>query len=517
MNRAAALHSLKTESFDLLIIGGGATGAGIALDAAHRGLKTALVERGDFASGTSSKSTKLLHGGVRYLEKAVFNLDLKQYHLVKEALKERALIFKNAPHLAKPLELIIPLYHLWEVPYYLAGIKFYDFVAASSTLPKSSFVSRKELIQKMPTIKQEGLVGGISYFDGQFNDARLNITLILSAVKKGAIALGYAEVTGLGKNSVRMSDHIGGEAFEIRAKTIINAAGPFVDAVRRMDDPKAAPLIAPSSGTHILIDSSHMPGQRGLVVPRTKDGRIIFILPWEKSLLVGTTDTPQFSTDDVDYLLSYASGYLNTPLQASSIKSVWSGFRPLVKDFSGSKTENMVRDHFIEVSKSGLVTLTGGKWTTYRKMGQDVMQHLYHSPSSTENLPLVGAAGYSEDLPNKLMEEFGIAEAAAHHLASSYGGKAKELLEVDRSLNVPLVENHPLLKSEVVWALREEMAEKPMDILARRTSLAMLDAKAAEIALPEVIKIMGDHFGWSEERASKETTDALKELQQLIP
>lgn len=502
MSRAATLQSFKTESFDVLIIGGGATGAGIALDAAHRGLKTALVERFDFASGTSSKSTKLLHGGVRYLEKAFYNLDLKQFQLVKDALKERSLIFQNAPHIAKPLELIIPLYQLWEVPYYWAGIKFYDWVAKSSSLPKSSYISREEVIQKIPFIKTEGLVGGISYFDGQFNDARLNISLILTATKAGAKALNYAEVTALKKRSARVVDHIGGGSFEINAKTIINAAGPYVDAIRLMDNPLAVPLIAPSSGTHILIDASLMPTKSGLLVPKTKDGRVIFILPWEGSLLIGTTDTPEFSQEDIPYLLTYANQYLNIDLQVSSIKSMWSGMRPLVKD-SSAKTENIVRDHLIETSPSGLITIAGGKWTTYRKMAEDIMQLVSPSSSSTENLPLIGAEDYSESLPNELMQQFDISSETARHLASSYGGRAKDLLEKRIT--------------EIEWAITEEMAVKPMDFLARRTSLALLDAHAAEKALPDVIKVMQSHFNWTDEKASQESIEALNQLSRLLP
>lgn len=517
MSRSDTLHSLKTDPFDVLIIGGGATGAGIALDAAHRGLKTALVERGDFASGTSSKSTKLLHGGVRYLEKAVYNLDFKQYLLVKDALKERSLIFQNAPHLAKPLELIIPLYRFWEIPYYLAGIKFYDRVAASSTLPKSSFISRKKLIEKVPNIKTEGLKGGICYFDGQFNDARLNISLILSAIKEGAKALNYVEVVALGKKFATVIDRLTNATFEISAKTIINASGPFVDEVRKMDNPLSMPLIAPSSGTHILIDASCMPSKSGLLIPKTKDGRVVFILPWEGSLLVGTTDTPHPSDQDVGYLLSYVNQYLNVDLTKASVKSVWSGMRPLVKDFSSNKTENMARDHFIEVSESGLVTITGGKWTTYRKMAEDVMQLIFPSSSSTENLPLMGAFGYSSSLPSELMNEFGLNENEASHLSSFYGQEAKKLLKIDKNLNIPLVSGHPILKSEVMWALTNEMAENPMDILARRTSLALLDAKAAEKTLPEIVKIMEIHFGWTFEKSTQEHAETLSQLRLMSP
>lgn len=513
--RAKTLESLKSEPFDLLVIGGGATGAGVALDAANRGLKTALVERFDFASGTSSKSTKLLHGGVRYLEKAFYNLDLKQFQLVKDALKERALIFQNAPHLAKPLELIIPLYHFWEVPYYWAGIKFYDWIASRSTLPKSAYISREKIIQKIPTIQTKGLVGGISYFDGQFNDARLNISLILSAVEAGATALNYAEVIDLGKTA-RIFDHIDQKTFDIHAKTIINATGAFVDAVRSMDNPQSIPLIVPSSGTHILIDSSHMPGKSGLVIPKTKDGRIIFMLPWEGSLLVGTTDTPQPAKEDVEYLLSYAAQYLNVTLHPSSIQSMWSGLRPLVKDFSSITTENMVRDHFIEVSPSGLITITGGKWTTYRKMAEDVMQLVFPSSASTENLLLVGASGYTSSFSSALIREFNISEEIGEHLSSSYGTKAKELLEIEKTLNIPLVKGHPILKSEVVWALAKEMAQKPIDILARRTNLAFLDARAAEKALPEVVKIMQTHLGWTAKNASQEEADALNQIRRLL-
>lgn len=534
VSREAMQAQLKSQNFDILVIGGGAIGAGTALDAANRGLKVALVERFDFGSGTSSKSTKLVHGGVRYLEKAVFNLDAQQYHLVTEALEERGHLFHIAPHLVNPIEIITPIYSWWEVPYYWFGLKLYDWVAGSASLHTSEYVLPSTVIERIPNIRAEGMKGGVAYYDGQFNDTRLNMSLILSSVSLGAKVLNYTEVVQLLRNpengqiiGVSVLDKISNDRFDIYAKVVINATGPYVDAIRRMDDPTASPIIRASSGTHLVLDKNLMPSNAGLLVPKTKDGRVIFMLPWEENVLVGTTDNDVEISDrlypdekDITYLLSYVSEYLNVVLKPSDVRSAWTGIRPLVQNPNAKDTANVVRDHFIEITPSGLLTITGGKWTTFRKMAEDVVNKASqrlgtdNNRASTTQLCVIGAKGYHSALSEELASEYGVSLDIAEHLASSYGGIAKDILTLGKlkSLNTKLVENHPVILAEIEWALSEEMVQKPMDILARRTRLATLDARAAKNALPKVIEMMKEYFGWTALKAAEEEHEALKDL-----
>lgn len=538
-SRNVIQEKLKNEQFDLLIIGGGATGAGAALDAANRGFKVALIERFDFASGTSSKSTKLLHGGVRYLEKAVFNFDKQQYDLVIEGLTERENLFQIAPHLAKPIEIITPIYSWWEVPYYWVGLKVYDWIAGSTRMPGSGYFLPSTLVEKVPQIRTEGLTGGVVYYDGQFNDTRLNITLIQSALALDATALNYVEVTDLifdeNKSQIigaTVHDKISDDHFEIKAKVVINATGPYVDAIRKMDDPKAVPVIMASSGTHIVLDKSLMPGNAGLLVPKTKDGRVIFMLPWEGNVLVGTTDNPAVLSDhpepteeDLLYLLSYVEEYLDVSLEPSAVKSVWTGLRPLVKSPNAKDTASLVRDHFIEQTPSGLISITGGKWTTFRRMAEDVVNTAAKQlgkedgVASTTQLRLIGSKGYYSGLSNALKDQFGISQESAEHLVSSYGSIAYNVLERGNAklLNTQLTEEHPMLWSEVLWALEEEMAQKPMDILVRRTRLGTLDADAAKRVLPKIAAMMQAHLEWDSARTAKEVEEAMAELNGMTP
>lgn len=537
MNRDAMRQKLKTEQYDVLIIGGGATGAGAALDAANRGLKVALIERFDFASGTSSKSTKLLHGGVRYLEKAVFNLDKQQYDLVMEGLMERETLFQIAPHLTRPIEIITPIYTLWEIPYYWMGLKAYDWIASSTTLPKSGYLSPSQISEKIPQIHTDGLTGGVVYYDGQFNDTRFNITVIKSAMALNAVVFNYAEVDSLKYNEngkisgATIHDKIAGEKFDINALVVINATGPYADSIRKMDDPQITPIIMASSGTHIILDKKLMPVHAGLLIPKTKDGRVIFMLPWEQNVLVGTTDNPAVVSDhpnptkeDVQYLLSYVKEYLDIQVEPSDVRSVWTGIRPLVQSPSAKDTASLVRDHFIEESASGLITITGGKWTTFRRMAEDVVNKATEklkkgSDASTTQLRLIGCKGYYPSLPSGLVDQFGITNEIAEYLVSSYGSVAQNILEKgkSKSLNILLAEGHPMLLAEVQWALEEEMVQKPMDILARRTRLATLDVHAAKAALPKVTEMMRAYFGWTQERALQEMDEALSELNYMTP
>lgn len=535
--RNSNINRLKNEDFDVLIIGGGATGAGAALNAANRGLKIGLVERGDFASGTSSKSTKLVHGGVRYLEKAVFNLDRQQYNLVKEALFERSQLFKIAPHLVKTLEIITPIYNWWEVPYYWFGLKLYDWVAGEARLHKSEYILPSTLIEKVPHIRKEGLWGGIAYQDGQFDDARYNINLILTAAKLHVPVLNYAEVMKLIHSKDRhligatIKDTIGGEFFDVYAKVIINATGPYVDAIRKMDIPDVDPIIAASSGTHLLLEGDVIASSSGILVPKTQDGRVIFILPWKGGTLIGTTDHPTELTDqplpyqnDIDYLLFYAGQYLDLEISKNSVKSVWTGIRPLINSKKDDMTSNIIREHYIEKSSSGLLTITGGKWTTYRKMAEEILnlavQQLTPSFFVDKNLmqQLVGAEGYTPLLSRELEKKFGISPDVAEHLVSSYGGLATEILSRGQAENInkTLVDQHPMIWAEVHWILTHEMVQKPMDILSRRMRLATLDAKAAKSVLPMLIITMQQHFGWTDEIASQMRVEADVQLDKML-
>lgn len=533
-SRQEIIQKLKTEPFDILIIGGGATGAGIALDAANRGYKVALVERFDFGSGTSSKSTKLAHGGVRYLEKAFLEADLQQYDLVKEALTERENLFKIAPHLVKPIEIVIPLYQWWQVPYYWMGLKVYDWIAGSSNILSSEYISPSTVAHKIPLIRNAELTGGLTYYDGQFNDTRLDMSLILSSIALGAYPINYVRMVDFLRDpstnqilGAKVHDEISQDNFEIYAKQVVNATGPYVDAIRKMDNQQAVPLVAASSGTHLILDHDTLPLSSGLLIPKTADGRVLFMLPWEGHTLIGTTDQTMTLCDhpcpadgDVHYLLSYVNQYFDVSLTSQDVKAVWTGIRPLVKNPKKGNTESLVRDHFIEISPSGLLTITGGKWTTFRKMAEDAVDRLalVEKPpkehASTLSLRVIGVEGYSPSLSAALQQEFHLDTDVTEHLTADYGGRARELLQSGEasSSNRRLVSNHPILLSEIHWALKEEMSQKPMDILARRTRLAMLDAKAAEEALPQVIAVMKSYLGWTAVEAQQEEEAARQEL-----
>lgn len=526
MTREQILESLKQgQPFDLLVIGGGATGCGIAVDAASRGLKTALIEKNDFAEGTSSRSTKLVHGGVRYLEMAVKRLDRVQYNLVKDGLYERGVLLKNAPHLANRLPLVTPLYKWMDVPYIFAGLKLYDLLAGKMGIGHSSLISRKEALRRFPMLKAEGLKAGVLYYDGQFNDARMAVTLAVTAQKQGAVVANHLEVITLARkggrvSGVRVRDNIGGEEFTIDARGVINATGPFADRVRQMDDPAAAPILKASSGIHIVLDKRFAPPETGLMIPKTEDGRVLFILPWQGHTLIGTTDEPAEITDhpqprqaEIDYLLRHISRYFNLKVSESDIKSVWSGLRPLVFDPEAADTARLARDHIIQVSPSGLLTIAGGKWTTYRKMAQDAVDHAIRTygftPARgchTDHLPLVGAENFDPRGEYVLMRNYGLDADVARHLLCAYGDQATRVAELAKGgLGSRLHPGHPFIEAEVVYAVRHEFAERAADVLVRRTTLALLDKAAAQAAEPRVIELMAAELGWNQGQRQEET------------
>ncbi len=525
-DRQQTLSRLRPdEPYDLLVIGGGATGCGIALDAATRGLRVALAEKNDLGEGTSSRSTKLVHGGVRYLELAVKHLDRTQFHLVRDALYERGVLLRNAPHLCSRLPLVTPLYKWSQVPYIYAGLKIYDVLAGSMGIGHSSLLGRREALERFPMLKAEGLKAGVLYYDGQFNDARMVVALALTAREHGAVVANHLEAVDLLKEhgkvvGARLKDVFGGYEREVRARAVVNATGPFADRIRRLDEPSVETMLRASAGIHILLDKRFAPPHTGLLIPKTEDGRVLFVLPWEGHALVGTTDEPADLTEhprpkaeEIAYLLRHLGRYFDLHVTEDDIKASWSGLRPLVSDPKAADTAQLARDHVLEASPSGLLTIAGGKWTTYRKMALDVVNYVvrdrglaHAGPCRTERLPLVGAAAYEPDGDKVLAEAYGLDADVARHLHRSYGDQAPAVARLATGrLGERLHPDHPFLEAEVVYGIRNEMARRIMDVLARRIPLAQLDHRAAQTALPRVLALAAEELGWD---ASERKTEA---------
>lgn len=479
------------EIWDFIIIGGGATGAGCAVDAASRGFSVLLLERDDFGKGTSSRSTKLIHGGVRYLAQG-------DVFLVREALKEREILRKNAPHLVRGQPFIVPVYSLWEKFFYGAGLKIYNYLSGRYSFGKSRTLSKKKTLEKLPNVKSANLKGGIVYFDGQFDDARLLLNLLQTAVEQGAAVLNYAEVFGLSKTSgvvdgVRFQDAESGEIFTAKAKVVINAAGAFCDSVRKMSNEKSEKIIAPSQGVHLVFERKFLPSESALMIPKTSDGRVLFAIPWHGYLLIGTTDTPvekaepepQAFEKEIEFILETAKDYLDKPPEREDILSVFAGIRPLVKSRAAKNTAALSRDHTIEIDRANLLTITGGKWTTYRAMAEDAVDQaikiagLPEKKCVTKDLQI-----YSEDIEN-----------------------IKKLIKENPNFAEPLHKDFSYTKAEIVWAVREEMARTLEDVLARRTRALFLNAKAAVEIAPAAAEIMALELGknktWAAEQIQR--------------
>jgi glycerol-3-phosphate dehydrogenase len=500
MERESMIGALESHEgpWDLVIVGGGATGLGCAVDASSRGYRTLLLEQHDYAKGTSGRSTKLVHGGVRYLRQG-------NVSLVLEALKERGLLLQNAPHLVHDLPFVVPNYSWWEGPYYGIGLKMYDLLAGRSGFGRSKHLSKEETIERIPTIEPDGLDGGVIYYDGQFDDSRLAINMAQTAAEQGGILLNYVRVTGLLKNGdeiagVRATDEETGRQYDIAAKAVINATGAFSDAVRRMDDPSAKPMIVPSQGVHIVLDRSFLPGDTAIMVPKTDDGRVLFAIPWYDRVLVGTTDTPVETAlleplplaEEIRFLLRHTARYLTRDPGPEDILSTFAGIRPLVGVASeGEETAALSRDHTLHIAGSGLVTITGGKWTTYRKMAEDTIDQaalladLEDRDCVTKTLQL---HGYHQNT-----EPFG-------HLAP-YGSDAPELqalVREDARWAEPLHPDHGVIAGQVVWAARHEAARTVEDVLSRRTRVLLLDARASIDMAPAVARLLAEELGKDE-------------------
>jgi glycerol-3-phosphate dehydrogenase len=509
--RRKSFENLANNKFDIIVIGGGATGAGVALDAAQRGLKVALLECGDFSSGTSSRSTKLVHGGVRYLEQAVKGFDRKQFTLVTSALRERENLIKLAPHLVYKISLVTPLYSWLKIPYVLLGLKMYDWIAGKAGLGNSRYLSAKSVVERCPNINTRGLKGAVLFWDGQFDDARMNIELILSAKDEGAEVVNYCNVVELVKEEgktvgVKAKDILSGYSLIIKGSVVVNATGPFVDAVRRLDDPTAMPILQVSSGAHIVV--SGVKWNSGVLIPETKDGRVVFMLPWKGHLLVGTTDEkaavtfdPKATEEEIDYLLFYANKYLLKPLTRSDIRSAWSGLRPLVQGGTEfGSTAKLLRDHYLAISSSGVITITGGKWTTYRLMAHEVVDSAVKlgefstvALCCSDSLPLRGNKGLQALSAKSLSSEYcEVSEEVAQHLISTYGSRSKNVLEIARAEKsyALILDGWPYIEAEVAYCVRYEMVVTADDYLSRRTRLRFCNQDAAARVVKKVEKLI---------------------------
>jgi glycerol-3-phosphate dehydrogenase len=504
MNRAQNLEHLKQiQQWDVAIIGGGASGLGIAVDAANRGYKTILLEKRDFAKGTSSRSTKLVHGGVRYLQ----NGDIS---LVIEALRERGIMRKNAPHLVRDLSFVIPSYDWWSSPFYGIGLKVYDMMAGKLGLGPSTILSREETLSYLPNVNKEGLRGGVIYHDGQFDDARMAITLALTAHHEGATLLNYVEVTKLEKQNemltgLTIKDQLNGAEHLLKAKVIVNATGVFSDHIIRMDQPDAKPMIRPSQGVHLVIEKSFLQGNHAIMVPHTTDGRVLFAVPWNNKVVVGTTDTPVEDTleepmalkEEIDFILNNASTYMTKKPLLSDVKSVFTGLRPLAANKEGKKesTKEVSRHHKIIVSTSGLISVLGGKWTTYRKIAEDAVNTVQmvggfpERKCNTETLAVFGT-----DFKSDFSDPYHV-----------YGTESPKIKALNSKLyNNSLSDKIFISENQIVWAVQEEMAISLEDVLARRTRCLFLDAYETERIAPQVVEIMRKALKEKPQWAAKE-------------
>ncbi len=482
MNREETINQIRyrKEPFDIIIIGGGASGIGCAVDAASRGFSVLLLEQNDFGKGTSSRSTKLVHGGVRYLEQGNISL-------VREALKERGILRRNAPHLVEKQAFIVPCYSLWQKVYYGVGLKVYDWLSGKYSFGKSKKLSKEETLERLPNIKKDNLSGGIVYFDGQFDDARLLIDLAKTADENGAVLLNYSRVFGLTKNAenkingVEFEETELGELFSVKAKVVINATGAFTDEIRQLSNKKSKKIISQSQGIHLVFAQSFLGGEDAIMIPKTSDGRVLFAIPWNGQTVVGTTDTPIEKAEvepkpleeEIKFILEACKDYLAKVPKREDVLSTFVGIRPLVKSNDTDNTAELSRDHTIEINDANLLTLTGGKWTTYRNMAEDA----------------INKAIALADLPHRRCFTKNL------KINDSSSKKVAEIIEKDANSADYLHEEFSYQKAEVIYAVREEMARTIEDVLARRTRFLFLDAKVAIEVSKEIAEIMANEMG----------------------
>jgi glycerol-3-phosphate dehydrogenase len=507
MKREEQISSLESHAeslWDVIIVGGGATGAGIALDAASRGYKTLLLEQGDFSHGTSSRSTKLVHGGVRYLAQG----DLL---LVIEALRERGIMLKNAPHLTSDQQFIIPVYTWFDMLMYTVGLTFYDLLAGKLSLGRSYFIGRKRTMERLPNLNDDGLKGGVVYHDGQFDDARMTIGLIRKAVETGCTALNYFTVKSLTKNSegkvsgVKAVDLVTGKLYDIKSGTVINATGVFANDIIRMDEPQALPILRPSQGVHLVLDSSFLAGTSAIMIPKTSDGRVLFAIPWYGKVVAGTTDTPlnEISAEpkalekEISFILENAGKYFKKAPGRNDVLSVFAGLRPLASDPADPhSTKEISRRHKIIVSRSGLITITGGKWTTYRRMASETLDRAIREKLLQKRNCITETLLLDDCSSRYLLPHFKI--------YGRFSAEIEKLADGNPDLLKPVHPELPYTSAEIIWICRNEMVVKVEDVLARRTRALFLDSRASVEAAPAIARVMAGEFGydmkWQEEQ-----------------
>jgi glycerol-3-phosphate dehydrogenase len=536
MRRTDALVAVEGE-FDVCIIGGGATGAGCALDAQLRGLKTILVEANDFASATSSASTKLIHGGIRYLREAALHLDFGQIGVVKRALQERVYMLRNAPFLAGTMEFVIPCYSRWESAYFGAGVTVYDLLAGKANLLPSTRLTRDQALQLIPMLKSDGLVGAVTYSDGQFDDAGYNLALVRTFANLGGVALNHARVVAFERkpgqelHSAQIKDEILRRTFEIKARVFVNATGPASDVIRKMANPSATPRLKLSKGAHILLPLEQFGSSDPMLIPETSDGRVVFAIPWMGRLLVGTTDDPVnecgevfVSREDVEYLLHHLNQFMQKPFVAEQIVGGFAGVRPLISSDSRS-TKSLSRDHKVEVDeRSGLLSIMGGKWTTYRAMAEDTIDAVQQSlqlpvtECTTRNHELAGSAGYTTTYFEELAREYGVSLETARHLVGKLGTYATGVgafAASDPELGELIVDGFPGIRAEIVYAIQSDMAMSVEDILARRIGLQFYSWKQAAQAAPSVARYLAREYSWSEEWRQQAADEYVGKLRRM--
>jgi glycerol-3-phosphate dehydrogenase len=540
MNRTAHLAQLQTELFDVCIIGGGASGAGCALDAASRGLRTALIERDDFASATSSASTKLVHGGVRYLEQAFKNFDPKQLSMVRKGLHERRTLLHVAPHLAHSLALLTPCKTWFAGLYFTIGLKLYDLLAGNRRMAPSRWLTRDDALEYFPAFSKTSFQSAVLYYDGQFDDARFNLGLIQTAAKLGASVANHCsavqfETDEEGKiRAVLVRDELTGETFWLRAKIFINATGTLADWLRQEANPQKITRMRASKGAHVVLPMDAVgPTQAALLVPETSDGRVLFAIPWRGHYLIGTTDTeadptetPYLLPDETEYLIEHVNQYLAKPLTVDQVRGGFAGLRPLLQADPNASSAALVRDHDVEIDEqSGLVSLMGGKWTTYRLMAQDTIdacctQLGIQKTSQTDEVKLLGGEGYGPKYVHSLTNRHpNIPAATIKHLTETYGTQAGvliQLMEQNPTLAQTLVSGHPFLLAEVIYAAREEMALTLDDLLIRRIRLGLVDWQAAIEAAPIAAQWLAKELGWSDGEWQQQQQTFIQQMQTCI-
>jgi glycerol-3-phosphate dehydrogenase len=539
LNRKKFIEKAASEAFDVCIIGGGASGAGCALDAQARGLKTILIEKSDFGSATSSKSTKLVHGGVRYLEQAVKKLSLHQYKMVRKALKERTNILKIAPHLTRPLQLVTPCRTWVESMYYFLGLKMYDWISGSANIGKSELLNKQEALELIPNLKSSGLFNAVSYYDGQMDDQRLNLALIQTAVEKGAICINHCSAEAFEKDAsksitaVDVIDRLTGKAFVIKARKFINATGPFSDKIRLLANPRLSARIRVSKGVHIMLPGSMMDSKAALLIPKTRDGRLIFAIPYQHYLLVGTTEDETNLTErpfgptenEISYLLEYINDYLEVQATAADIQAGFGGLRPLIT--APGSTKNLVRDHEVEYDPaSGLISILGGKWTTYRLMAKDTLDKAAQllkpreaiTDPFTENIVLAGGENFDQEKILSVLFQKGFDKDIATHLLEKYGSRALLIAEhfASEEEQTRLLPGYPFTLAELLYNIEFEMACTARDILDRRWGVQSYNWETTLQLLPIVGDIMLKKLQWNTAEELHYMGQYKKELLEMI-